>query len=135
MNDKNKKVEVDGFTFTQEEWDEIKDSYVPPITTQWEKIVCKEIIDWTYNNLIAIECLLNHYHYTPEAASSDMYDLAHKFANDEITQAALEFDEVKTATLIELLTGINKREIEDLIIDVIKQCCLGQQRLEKRMYH
>lgn len=135
MNDKDKKVEVDGFTFTQEEWDEIKDSYIPPQTTEWEKTVCKDIIDWTYNHLIAIECLIPFYHYTPEASTEDMYEIAHKFANDGITQAALEFDEVKTATLIELLCGINNSPKEDLIIEIIKQCCLGQQKLEKRMYH
>jgi len=135
MNDKNKKIEVEGFHFTQEEWDEIKDSYIPPQTTEWEKKVCKDIIDWTYNHLIAIECLIPHYHYTPEASTDEMFEIAHRFANDEITQAALEFDEVKTATLLELLTGISDPNKEDLIIEIIKQCCLGQQKLEKRMYH
>ena len=135
MSKKNKIVEVDGFEFTQEEWDKIKDNYIPPFTTEWEKKVCRDIIDWTYSHLIAIECLMPHQEYTPEGSSEDMFELAHKFVNDSITQAALDFDEVKTATLLELLTGINNLDKENLIIEVIRQCCLGQQRLEKRMYH
>ena len=64
-----------------------------------------------------------------------MFNIAHYFINDSLTQIAMNRDEVVTSRMLELLTGIKEDVMENQVIAIIEQCARMQKLLEYKMYH
>lgn len=134
--DKNEKIiNIDGVDLPQSVWDEIKDSYVSPKTTAHEQEIIDDIIRLTQTTVLALDRLITVDDYVPEGSSEDMFNIAHYFINDSLTQIAMNRDEVVTSRMLELLTGIKEDVMENQVIAIIEQCARMQKLLEYKMYH
>ena len=133
MNDKVWK-DFDGWAMTQEQIDEIKDSYVKVISP-YEQQIFEKMIQVCHNSIVLLDTLLKADDYSPECSSDEMLDIAREYIYDPITQQALQYDEVMLEKLFELLKGINKEDKEDKAKMIITKQFEMQRELEKGLYH
>jgi|11BtaG_2_1085332.scaffolds.fasta_scaffold14594_4 uncharacterized protein YjgD (DUF1641 family) len=126
--------EIDGFKIPMKIWDEIKEGYVN-IPSAYENEVMEEAFNVARNAVMLIDKEVGVDEYTPEAASDEMYDIAHNFANDALIQQVLNGDEIMTARLLEVLCGINNPQTENKIKLIINKAAEMINEIERRLWH
>jgi len=126
--------EIDGFKIPIHIWEDIKDSYVN-IPSPYENEVIQEALNVGRNAVMLIDKTVGVEEYTPEAASDEMYDIAHNFTNDPLIQQVLLGDEIQTARLLEVLCGINNPQTERKIKLIIAKAVEMVAEIERKLWH
>jgi len=126
--------EIDGFKIPIHIWEDIKDSYVN-IPSPYENEVIQEVLNVGRNAVMLIDKTVGVEEYTPEAASDEMYDIAHDFTNDPLIQQVLQGDEIQTARLLEVLCGINNPQTENKVKLIIAKAVEMVAEIERKLWH
>ncbi len=113
-------VHVDGFDFTQEEWDEIKHSYIGEVPSHYQLLVaeeCKGYIVSAFNN---IDKTVTMEDYIAMSSPEWLQQKGYNFVNLQLTKEAANHDMVLLEQFLEVICGITdeaKREVVGQIID------------------
>lgn len=113
-------VHVDGFDFTQEEWDEIKHSYVGDYPTHYQLEIAEECKSYIVSALNNIDKTLTMEDYSALASPEWLQQKGYNFVNLQLTKEATDNDLVLLEQFLEVICGIkdeDKREIVGQIID------------------
>jgi hypothetical protein len=113
-------VHVDGFDFTQEEWDEIKHSYVGDCPTHYQLEVAEECKSYIVSALNNIDKTLTMEDYSALSSPEWLQQKGYNFINLQLTKEATDNDLVLLEQFLEVICGIkdeDKRELVGQLID------------------
>ena len=113
-------VHVDGFDFTQEEWDEIKYTYIGDIPTAYQLRIADECKSYIVSALNNIDKTLTIEDYEALASPEWLQQKGYNFINLQLTKEAADHDLVLLEQFLEVICGIkdeDKREMVGQIID------------------
>ena len=133
---KSKKlVHVDGFTFTQEEWDEIKDGYIPPEPTQYEIEIGQICKSYIVSALNAIDQMIMIEDYQAQASPAWLKKKAYDFLNLDLTKHAANNDLVVLEQFLEVMCGLPKEDHQNYVSDIIDTTIDAVENKWKETYH
>jgi len=133
-DDKKQFVEVDGFIIPIETWEMIKDGYVSG-PTQWEMEISDRAMKAVREVLVMIEYWVKEEDYVPSASSELMYETAHNFLNSQITLQVLDHNYVLQEKFLEILCGLENKELEANIMLLLSKLDNKLEELSNMLMH
>ena len=132
---KSKKlVNIDGFTFTQEEWDEIKHGYSSE-PTFYEMRIAEECKSYIVSALNTIDRTIMTDDYSPESSPDWLKSKAFQFLNLDLTKNAVNNDLVILEQFYEILCGLLTQEKQNIVSEIIDTTIDSIEEKWKETYH
>lgn len=132
---KSKKiVNIDGFEMTQEEWDEIKLTYVSQ-PTHYETQIADECKSYIVSCLNMIDRLVEIDDYEPNSSPEWLQQKAYTFLNLDLTKLAANNDFVLLEQFYEVISGLKCNTKQEQISGIIDTTIKSVENRWKDTYH